>query len=122
LRPGAINKGGVTADEIDEDDFLDWMNRKYPERSAPEPAQPPEPAPPKRTRSSDRRPVRRGPRAKKLKGVLQQMRHEIDAGKLTLDALADFPEKALAARYGVGRDTVRKARDVIDPTWSERRK
>jgi hypothetical protein len=41
------------------------------------------------------------------------MREAIQLGQLTVVALRDMPEMQLAARFAVGRDTVRKARDVV---------
>jgi hypothetical protein len=130
LRSCILDNVPADVAKFDEDAFRAWLDKQVTAQQqpavsqAPEPeAEPhPEPAPPKRTRSSDRRPVRRGPRAEKFKRVVQQMRHNIDAGKLTLDALANTSEKVLAVHYDVSRDTVRKARDEVDPNWSERRK
>ena len=55
----------------------------------------------------------RGRKPKKLDQAKQAMREEIRLGPLTPVALRDMPEKNLADRYGVSRDTARKARDAV---------
>jgi Bacterial regulatory proteins, gntR family len=57
----------------------------------------------------------RGRKPKKLDQVKDSMREDIRLGGLTPVALRDMPEKKLADRYGVSRDTARKARDAILP-------
>jgi hypothetical protein len=55
----------------------------------------------------------RGRKPKKLDQVKEAMREDDRSGQLTLAALRDMPEKNLAARYHVSRDTARKARDAV---------
>jgi hypothetical protein len=55
----------------------------------------------------------RGRKAKKLDQVKEAMREDIRSGRLTVVALRDVLEKNLATRYGVSRDTARKARDAV---------
>ncbi len=55
----------------------------------------------------------RGPRAEKMAQVVAAMRSEIESGKITQEGLRKEKEKVLAGRYGVSRDTVRKARKSV---------
>jgi hypothetical protein len=55
----------------------------------------------------------RGRRPKKLDQVKEAMRKDIRIGQKTPDGLRHMLEKELAAGYGVGRETARKARDVV---------
>jgi hypothetical protein len=57
--------------------------------------------------------ARRGPKAGKRLRVQIRMRSEIDDGTLTTIQLEKLPEKQLAQRYGVSRDTARKARNAV---------
>jgi hypothetical protein len=57
--------------------------------------------------------ARRGPKAGKRLKVEIQMRDEIDHGALTALQLQKLPEKELAQKYGVSRDTARKARNAV---------
>jgi DNA-binding GntR family transcriptional regulator len=41
------------------------------------------------------------------------MRNDIQQGRLTVAELENMLEKDLAARYGVSRDTARKARNAV---------
>jgi hypothetical protein len=58
-------------------------------------------------------PKRRGPPARKLHNTTKGMRNDLRQGTLTLVDLEGVPEKILSARYGVSRDTARKARNVV---------
>jgi hypothetical protein len=53
---------------------------------------------------------RRGPRSGKRENAAAAMRKEVSEKSLTVASLKAMPEKALAGRYGVSRDTARKAR------------
>jgi hypothetical protein len=53
---------------------------------------------------------RRGPKSGKRENTAAAIRKELRDQTLTATALRDMPEKELAARYGVSRDTARKAR------------
>jgi hypothetical protein len=55
----------------------------------------------------------RGRKPKKLDQVKEAIREDIRRGRLTPVALGDMLEKNLEDRYGVSRDTARKARDAI---------
>jgi hypothetical protein len=55
----------------------------------------------------------RGRRPKKLGQVIEAISEDIRQGRLTKDALTNTLEKNLAAKYGVSRDTARKARDAV---------
>jgi hypothetical protein len=66
----------------------------------------PMPAPPHSARPRGRRP-------KKLNQVKAAMREDIRLRQTTPDGLRDMLEKDLAARYGVVRDTARRARDAV---------
>jgi Bacterial regulatory proteins, gntR family len=54
-----------------------------------------------------------GRRPKKLDQVKEAMREDIRGGQKTADGLRHMLEKELAARYGVSRDTARRARDAV---------
>jgi hypothetical protein len=57
---------------------------------------------------------RRGPKSGKRENTAAAIRKDLRDQTLTATALRDMPEKELAARYGVSRDTARKARhDVL---------
>jgi hypothetical protein len=58
-------------------------------------------------------PRERGGNAGKRQRVEQEMQNDIHAGRLTPNKLATMLEKEMAARYGVSRDTARKARNKI---------
>jgi hypothetical protein len=58
---------------------------------------------------------KRGPQSRKLEGVIARMRDDIENGKLTQPELATMLEKVMANRYGVSRDTARKARLILIP-------
>jgi hypothetical protein len=55
----------------------------------------------------------RGRRPDKRQAVIQLMKTQIEKGELTLPELKQMKELALAVRYGIGRDTARKARNHI---------
>jgi Bacterial regulatory proteins, gntR family len=57
----------------------------------------------------------RGRKPEKPDQVKEAMREDIRLGRLTPVALRDMPEKNLAARYDVSRDTARKALDAVLP-------
>ena len=57
--------------------------------------------------------ARRGPKSGKRLTVEMRMRSEIDDGTLTAIQLQKLPEKQLAQKYGVSRDTARKARNAV---------
>jgi len=61
--------------------------------------------------SSEDRP--RGPKPKKFDQTRQAMKHDIRERRLTVTKLRGMPEKAMAERYGVSRDTARKARSAV---------
>jgi hypothetical protein len=69
------------------------------------------PAPPTPAPTHLARP--RGRKPKRLDQVKQAMREDLRRGRLRADALRDMLEKNLADRYGVSRDTARKARDAV---------
>lgn len=56
---------------------------------------------------------RRGPPPKKLERVKEAMRNDIGQRQLSLAELDGMLEKTLAQRYGVSRDTARKARMAV---------
>jgi len=58
-------------------------------------------------------PRTRGPKAKVLPRIIQDMLSDIKNSKLTREELNDYKEEPLAARYSVSRDTVRKARNAV---------
>ena len=55
----------------------------------------------------------RGPKPKKLEQVKKAMHREILEGRQTSDGLQNMLEKTLAKKYGVSRDTARKARTAV---------
>jgi hypothetical protein len=55
----------------------------------------------------------RGPRSHKRDAVEESMRKDIREGCLSPDSLRNMIEKQLAGRYGVSRDTARKARNNV---------
>jgi hypothetical protein len=61
---------------------------------------------------------RRGPKAWKRERVEEAMRSDIRQSATTLAELQNMLEKNLAARYGVCRDTARKAREAVVSDWS----
>ena len=63
--------------------------------------------------TKSREPRRRGRRALKFNATVAAMRQDIAAGGLTRANLDGMVEKNLAERYGVSRDTARKARDAV---------
>jgi hypothetical protein len=56
---------------------------------------------------------RRGPRPKKSKAVEDAMHEQIEQGTLTIQALSERKEEALAAEYDCSRTTARRARNSI---------
>jgi len=56
---------------------------------------------------------RRGPPPKKLERVKNAMMNDIQQGQLTQVALVNMIEKTLESKYGVSRDTARKARNAV---------
>jgi hypothetical protein len=56
---------------------------------------------------------RRGPRPLKRSKVEEEMRRDIQDGRITLSELEAMLEKSLAASYGACRDTIRKARNNV---------
>jgi hypothetical protein len=59
---------------------------------------------------------RRGPKPTKLEQVKQAMRQDFSQAS----ELQNMPEKELAAKYNVSRDTARKARNDVLPTISDK--
>jgi hypothetical protein len=55
----------------------------------------------------------RGRRPKKLEQVKKAMRDDIQCRRRTVEDLMEMREKELSARYGVSRDTARKARKAV---------
>jgi len=55
----------------------------------------------------------RGRKPRKLEQVKEAMRNDIRQGQLPVTALMNMLEKDLAPRYGVSRDTARKARKAV---------
>lgn len=56
---------------------------------------------------------RRGPRPQKFEQTKEAMRNELQQGRLTLAQLDDMLEKNLVTKYGVSRDTARRARNAV---------
>jgi hypothetical protein len=56
---------------------------------------------------------RRGPKPRKLEKTKQAMKRDTREGRLTPTGLREMLEKALEERYGVSRDTARKARNAV---------
>ncbi len=56
---------------------------------------------------------RRGARPEKFEQAKNAMRNDIQQGRLTVAQLENMLEKNLATRYGVSRDTARKARKAV---------
>jgi hypothetical protein len=56
----------------------------------------------------------RGPRPDKREATTAKMKQEIAKGGLTLEKLNAMREKELAAKYGVSRDTARRARHALN--------
>jgi hypothetical protein len=56
---------------------------------------------------------RRGVRPEKFEQTKEVMRNDIQQGQITVAQLENMREKQLAARYGVSRDTARKARNAV---------
>lgn len=56
---------------------------------------------------------RRGPRSAKRENTAAAMRQALADKTLTINSLRTMPEKTLAHRYGVSRDTARKARHNV---------
>jgi len=54
---------------------------------------------------------KRGPKSGKRENTAAAIRKDLKDKMFTVDALRAMPEKELAARYGVSRDTARKARN-----------
>jgi DNA-binding GntR family transcriptional regulator len=55
----------------------------------------------------------------KLEQVKEAMRRDLQSSRQTVDSLRSMLEKNLAERYGVSRDTARKARDAVLPEFVE---
>jgi hypothetical protein len=55
----------------------------------------------------------RGPRPKKLRKIIERMRAEIQAGRLSADDLHHMKQVELAVRYSCSRDTAAKARRTV---------
>jgi DNA-binding GntR family transcriptional regulator len=53
---------------------------------------------------------KRGPKSRKRENAAAAMRKELSEERLTVATLRAMSEKELADRYGMSRDTVRKAR------------
>jgi hypothetical protein len=64
----------------------------------------------------------RGPKPKKLEGVMKAMKDDIQHGRLTVAELSNTLEKDLAVRYGVSRDTARKAREAVCREFDSRQR
>jgi hypothetical protein len=56
---------------------------------------------------------KRGPKSAKRENTVAAIRHELADKTLTVADLPAMPEKELAHRYGVSRDTARKARNEV---------
>jgi DNA-binding GntR family transcriptional regulator len=56
---------------------------------------------------------KRGPKPETLQRVVEAMRCDIKSGQYTAASLGTMLEKNLAERYGVSRDTARKARAMV---------
>jgi hypothetical protein len=56
---------------------------------------------------------RRGARPKKFEQARDAMRSDIQEGRCTASGLKDMLEKALSDKYGVSRDTARRARKAV---------
>jgi hypothetical protein len=55
----------------------------------------------------------RGPRPRKLEQVIQEMREDIQQGRVSVTELQNMREKELADHHNVSRDTARKARKAV---------
>src|SRR5262249_29571805 len=87
----------VQADvEINADDLGDWLDADKTE-SGPVP----------------KRAGKRGSKPEKLEATKKQMRNDLANNRYTGMQLREMKEEALAATYGVSRDTARKARDAV---------
>src|SRR5262249_18610740 len=62
---------------------------------------------------------RRGVRPMKFERARDAMRSDILEGNLTPSELRDMLEKNLSEKYGVSRDTARKARDAVLSEWRQ---
>ena len=58
-------------------------------------------------------PRRRGVRPRKFEQTRDVMRADIQLKRLSMGQLAEMLEKSLSERYGVSRDTARKARNAV---------
>jgi hypothetical protein len=56
---------------------------------------------------------KRGPKSGKRENAAAAMRKDLEDKTITVDTLRAMPEKRLASRYGVSRDTARKARNDV---------
>jgi hypothetical protein len=56
---------------------------------------------------------RRGRRPRARQRVMDEMRNDIQQGRITQDQLRDMLEKNMSDRYKVSRDTARKARQAV---------
>ena len=56
---------------------------------------------------------RRGRRPEKFEQTKEAMRNDLQQGQLTVAQLDNMPEKNLATKYDVSRDTARKAREAV---------
>jgi hypothetical protein len=56
---------------------------------------------------------KRGRKPTKLTATVDKMRDDIQSGRISAAELSDMSEKVLAGRYGVSRDTARKARHTM---------
>jgi hypothetical protein len=124
--PGPVELEGrlVFLDAIE---FEEWLEREIQSRQAAEPstivgsegssvvASPTEPdkAPSEGSQANTPPKRRRGPKPEKLSATVAAMREDVAKGVHTLSSLVGSPEKELADRYGVSRDTARKARNQV---------
>lgn len=58
-------------------------------------------------------PAKRGPKSGMRENTAAAIRQDLQGENLTVDALTAIKQEGLAARYGVCRDTARKARDDV---------
>jgi hypothetical protein len=99
LAGGVIMRGDI---EINGDDLCAWITQHEIKKADLEER-------PKRTANGGKR----GPKSVKLETTIKRMHDDIAAGRETETQLRDMKQIALAATYGVNRDTARKARDAV---------
>jgi hypothetical protein len=67
----------------------------------------------RKTRPAPIEPKRRGPKPKILPRLLTAMNDDLANRKLSSDELENMPDKELQAKYGAGRERVRRARQIV---------